>query len=152
MSTVDERDQICCLSGHVPRFPSSGEVAACHILDQIFCTPVQRYDTDNKVWMRSDLHRIWDNREFNIIGDGRVIWTRPINSNELAILGMNQESRLNPCLLTKGRIAYLNLREQHYGSFRIKSDLASAKEKELKDASKKRGLPFKQGDSNRRNT
>ena len=146
---VDERDTICCLSGHVPRYPSSGEVASAHILDQIFCTPFQRYDAANQIWMKSDLHRIWDNREFNIIGDGRVVWTRQISSEELAKLGLNHESRLNPCLLTKERIAYLNQREQHYGSFRIKSDLASANEKELKDASKKRGLPFQAGDSNR---
>lgn len=149
LPAVDERDPVCCLSGHVPRFPSSGEVASAHVRDQLFCTPVQRYDLNNRIWLRSDLHRLWDNREFNITGDGRVVWTRQISSDELAKLGLNQDSRLNPCLLTKERIAYLNQREQNYGSFRIAADLASCKERELRDASKQRGLPFKAGDSNR---
>ena len=146
---LDERDRVCALSEHRPRFHFSGEVTQAHILDRIFCTPSELHDPANKIYLRADLHRIWDQREFNILCDGSIQWSRHVSNSELSRLGISRDSRLHYSLLTKERIAYLNRREQNYGAFRQKADLAMQAEREQKQSSQRLGIPHEEGASNR---
>ena len=78
-----------------------------------------------------------------------MIWSRHIADNELGRLGLSREARLNTAQLTKGRVKYLNRRENNYYAFRQQADLAKVTERETKKDSDNRGLPHAEGSSNR---
>ena len=103
----------CAITGFKCEFGDSGAVALAHIVPRWACkeNPFMIYDFDNMIWLRADIHLLFDAQRFTFNEHGVV--SSNFTDEEKKCLGWIDEKmfRIDARLLTVARRNYTSKRE-----------------------------------------
>ena len=108
-----ERLPICAVTRYWDS-QRSGVVHSCHIVDACLASMMDDpaavlYDRNNRIWLRSDLHHLWDQRIIQFDSETGLL-TSTLPKESLLKLGIKPNSGIAVELLTEQRKRFLGLR------------------------------------------